>query len=83
MRVRVDLGGLAVLLWVLAGSRAAFAVFGVVLGIGVLDELRQSFVPGREADLADLLADAAGAAAALYLMQLFTPFQGAKPCAES
>ena len=74
-------GALAVLLYVLAGGRTTLAVFVAVMGIGVLDELRQAFVPGREADLADLLADAAGAAVALYLVK-FVPL-GAPSCAES
>ena len=77
----VVFGALAALLWVLAGGRATLAVFAAVVGIGVLDELHQFFVPGREADLADLLADAAGAAAALYLVK-FVPL-GAPTCAES
>ena len=74
-------GLLAVLLHVLAGTRTTFAVFAAVVGIGVLDELHQAFIPGREADLADLLADAAGAAVALYLVK-FVPL-GAPTCAES
>jgi VanZ family protein len=74
-------GALAAMLWVLAGGRGALAVFGLVCGVGILDELHQAFVPGREADLADLLADAAGAAAALYLVK-FVPL-GAPTCAES
>jgi VanZ family protein len=42
--------------------RTAFA-FGVALAIayGVTDEIHQSFVPGRRADPADVLADALGA----------------------
>ena len=91
-------GALAAMLWVLAGGRAALGVFLVVLGIGVLDELHQAFIPGREADIRDLLADAAGAALALYLVQLKTgvsflfphggkkkptPYQGAPSCVES
>jgi VanZ family protein len=74
-------GLLAVLLYVLAGPRTTLAVFAAVVGIGVLDELHQAFVPGREADLADLLADAAGAAIALHLVK-FVPL-GAPTCAES
>ena len=74
-------GALAAMLWVLAGGRAALAVFGLAVGIGVLDEMHQLFVPGREADLKDLLADAAGAAVALYLVK-FVPL-GAQSCAES
>lgn len=35
------------------------------------DEWHQSFVPGREADPSDLLADTIGAAAALFLISLY------------
>ena len=77
----VVFGALAGMLWVLAGGRAPWVVFALVLGVGVADELHQAFVPGRNADLADLLADAAGAAFALYLMK-FVP-TGAFTCAES
>ena len=91
-------GALAVMLWVLAGSRAALGVFVVVLGIGVLDELHQAFIPDREADIRDLLADAAGAAFALCLVNFVkpgtepdfqprksgsVPIQGAPSCVES
>ena len=77
----VVFGALAMLLWVLAGGRAPLAIFAIVLGVGALDEVHQVFVPGREADLADFLADAAGAAAALYLVK-YLPL-GAPTCAES
>ncbi len=43
------------LIWVLA--------FGVSVGYGALDEFHQSFVPGRDASVFDLLADGLGAAA--------------------
>ena len=74
-------GALAAMLWVLAGGRATLTVFGLVIGIGIVDELHQAFVPGREADLKDLFADAVGAAVALYLVK-FVPL-GAPSCAES
>ena len=74
-------GALAVLLWVLAGGRGALVIFAAVIGIGMLDEMHQLFIPGREADVADLVADAAGTALALYLVK-FVPL-GAPSCAES
>jgi VanZ family protein len=43
---------------------AAVGGWGVAVGYGLLDEVHQAFVPGRDADPYDLLADAVGAAAA-------------------
>ena len=74
-------GLLAALLWVLAGGRFALAIFAAVVGVGMLDEVHQAFLPGREPDFADLMADAAGAAMALYLVQFLPP--GAPSCVES
>jgi VanZ family protein len=39
----------------------------IAVGWGVLDELHQALVPGRNADVADLLADCAGAVAGAAL----------------
>ncbi|MDB4975828.1 MAG: hypothetical protein JWN48_4169 [Myxococcaceae bacterium] len=36
----------------------------ITMGLGLLDELHQSFVPGRSSDVLDLLADVIGAAIA-------------------
>ncbi|HSN67851.1 MAG TPA: VanZ family protein, partial [Thermoanaerobaculia bacterium] len=44
------------------------AVFFLSVGWGVLDEYHQRFVPTRESSGLDLLADAAGAAAAVLLV---------------
>lgn len=49
---------------VLNRTRAWWAML-ICLGYAVTDELHQIFVPFRTADVADLLADAAGAAAGL------------------
>jgi VanZ family protein len=62
---------LALLLrWALDGSgvegTAAWA-FVIAVAYGLFDELHQHFVPGRHTDPVDLLTDAAGAAAALWL----------------
>lgn len=42
--------------------RVALLAFLVAAGYGVFDEVHQSFVPGRSAELADWFADAGGAA---------------------
>lgn len=43
----------------------AIMTFLVVSGFGALDELRQSFTPGRSVEIEDWLADSLGAAAAI------------------
>ncbi len=42
-------------------SRAGILVVATAVGFGCLDELHQSFVPGREPSLADVVADGTGA----------------------
>jgi VanZ family protein len=46
--------------------RAAVAALLITIGYAATDELHQSFVPNRSADVYDLLADAAGACAGLF-----------------
>ncbi|MDH7511635.1 MAG: VanZ family protein [Clostridiales bacterium] len=45
--------------------------FLVTIGLGALDEFHQYFVPGREVELFDLLADALGAAAGVFVFLIF------------
>lgn len=45
------------------GTTAAVITFVLGVAYGISDEVHQSFVPGREPDLADLVADGFGAAA--------------------
>lgn len=45
--------------------RVAAATLAITIGYAMTDELHQTFVPGRSADAADLLADAIGASAGL------------------
>jgi VanZ family protein len=67
----VNYGVLAALLvWALAGGefakvKAPLIVPAVVLAVfyGVSDEFHQSFVPGRDASVLDIIADAIGAVA--------------------
>ncbi len=63
--------GLGLLLCYVTTSPPSLRRFGAVaaiaIGYGVIDELTQLFVPGRHADPHDVLADAAGALAAITL----------------
>jgi VanZ family protein len=54
-------GAIAALLGLGTEARAPLAVTLAVIGFGAVDELRQLFAPGRSAELADFLADAAAA----------------------
>jgi len=60
---------IVILLCVGTGGRAPMAIATVVLAIGLLDELHQAGVPGRSADVSDLVADAIGIAVAFYLLR--------------
>jgi VanZ family protein len=64
-----EYGGLALLLALAIAAvpsrwrgRAALVAFAVAALYAASDEFHQSFVPGRDADVLDFLADAAGAA---------------------
>ena len=64
-------GGLATLIWVMLGGRRPLADLLAPLGamgVGVVDEWAQSFVPGRGVDAADLIADAVGALLAVGVL---------------
>jgi VanZ family protein len=49
----------------------ALVAIGIVAGYAALDEFHQSFVPGREAAVADVLLDTAGGVAAQLVAALF------------
>jgi VanZ family protein len=51
--------------WRRVAGASLVAAFLMAVAYGVSDELHQSFVPGRTPDVADVAADAAGAAIAL------------------
>jgi VanZ family protein len=51
--------------WRSATTAAHVAAWAIAAGYGVTDEWHQSFVPGRSADVRDLVANAAGAFVAL------------------
>jgi VanZ family protein len=58
--------------WLRSGGaptgRSLVALAGLALAYGVTDEVHQLFVPGRQFELADLAADALGAALGVLLM---------------
>jgi VanZ family protein len=56
-------GLLTALLWRGTAGRAPLAVLGAVVAFAALDELHQLFLPGRAAELADFITDAAAASA--------------------
>src|SRR5262245_23763885 len=63
LTVRAVLGGLPARLT----RRGAALALLIAIGYGVFDEVHQAFVPGRTADVFDLIADSAGVAAALVV----------------
>jgi VanZ family protein len=62
-------GTLAFFLWIAAAKRWPLAIWITVLVIGAADETRQAYIPGRNSDVNDWLADGFGAAAALIIAQ--------------
>lgn len=71
--------GAACYLGTTAGGRGGIApavkALAIAVTYGALDEIHQSFVPGRDAALADLLADALGAGLGV-LAPAFARLQG-------
>jgi VanZ family protein len=59
-------------LWLACGQRWLLSCAGVALTIALYDEWRQLALPGREADLADLLANCLG----IVLALLFARYLG-------
>ena len=57
--------GLAQWQWRAVSRRLLLTAFLLAVAYGVSDELHQRFVPGRTPDVADVVADAAGAALAM------------------
>jgi VanZ family protein len=67
------LGALLAASWVCAGRWPWWGwLMGGALLLGALDEYRQSRTPGRDADVADWVADALGASAGFYLTMRLT-----------
>ena len=59
------------------GWRGAAIAAAMAITYGGLDELRQSFTPGREVEFADWIADALGAIVAVTVYKLDTPYRRA------
>ncbi|CAN5211902.1 hypothetical protein BH23CHL1_BH23CHL1_01860 [soil metagenome] len=49
-------------------SRRTLAAYALTVFYGISDEIHQSFVPGRYATVEDIMIDAIGAAAGLFVM---------------
>lgn len=50
----------------------------ITLGYGVFDELHQHFIPGRQPDVFDFLADAVGVGLAIIVVTMYLKFSGRK-----
>ena len=61
-------GSFAMLLWVGVGFRSPVGNWLAVVTVGALDEFHQLFVPGRDAEILDVVADAVGAAIVTYIL---------------
>lgn len=66
-------GAITVSLWLGAGQRWLPVCAGIALAIGAYDEWRQLSLPGREADVIDLLANASGIVLASLLAHRLAP----------
>ena len=79
-------GGLAMLLlralsprWpAVMEARPALGAIVMTVAYGASDEWHQAFVPGRYGDLADLVADAAGAILAMLLAWAYASWRAAR-----
>lgn len=60
-------GAIAFSLWLALGQRWLYACAGLAAAIALYDEWRQLALPGREADLMDLLANGVGIGLAILL----------------
>ena len=65
-------------------GQAPLAILAAVVAFGAMDEVHQLFVPGRTADIADFIADAAAAAVVIGLLWAWkeSTSRKQKPCVE-
>ena len=76
---------ISVLLWHGTAGDAPLAVLAAVVAFAALDEVHQIFMPGRTAELADFIADAAAAAVVcglLWARKESTSRKEKAPCVE-
>lgn len=66
-------GSLVGLVWLGAGQRWPVMCATAVFALACYDEWRQRMLPGREADLLDLVANAAGIVLAVFVAVRLTP----------
>ncbi len=74
---------MASLAWIGAGGRRPMLVWLAIVAVGAADEARQVVAPERTADVADLFADAMGAACAMLVLNTLARFTGEPACVES
>lgn len=65
-------GSIAVLIKFSGMVKRSVTVWFLVIGIGVLDELHQAMIIGRQSSVADLMADAVGVSLGIYIMYVLT-----------
>jgi hypothetical protein len=63
-------GGFAAVAWLIGGGRFVVVPLLAAMAVGFADEGLQAFTPGRDPDWRDLVADFAGAFAAVAMLQL-------------
>jgi VanZ family protein len=71
--------GYGALAWVGFGGRRTVLPILVAVGIGVLDEVVQHFMPARHASITDIVADAVGATLAVLLLTLLRSVATRRP----
>lgn len=52
--------------------KRSITVWFLVIGIGLLDELHQAMIIGRQSSVADLMADAVGVSLGIFIMYVLT-----------
>jgi VanZ family protein len=74
---------LTLLLWIATDGRRPLLLVVGVMGLGMLDELRQAAIPARTADISDFLTDAFAAGLTGAVLFWMTTTGAKKQCAES